>query len=61
MIEQIKHRLDQLKAEYQAGQTLMADLDKKRGELQQTLLRIEGAVQVLQELLRSSSELTHST
>lgn len=53
MKEQIAQRLDELKAEYQAGQKMLADLDARRNDLQQTMLRISGAIQVLEELVAS--------
>ncbi|MFY1827318.1 hypothetical protein ACN47A_15460 [Myxococcus fulvus] len=50
---QIEKRLADLKAEHEAGQKMLAELDAKRAGLVQTMLRIEGAMQVLQELLPS--------
>ena len=51
MRDQLELRLKELTAEFEAGQQMLADLDAKRADLQQTLLRIDGAVQVLRELL----------
>jgi len=51
MRDQVGQRLADLKSEYQAGQKMLADLDAKQAELRQTLLRISGAIQVLEELL----------
>jgi len=51
MQEQLKKRVTELEAEYRAGQEMLAELDAKRADLHQTLLRISGAIQVLQELL----------
>lgn len=50
MRDQITERLKALQAESDAGQKLLADLDARRAALTTTLLRIEGAIQVLQEL-----------
>lgn len=50
MQAQLKQRLDALKAEYQAGQQVLADLETRQLELRQTMLRISGAIQVLEEL-----------
>lgn len=50
MKDQIVERLKALQAEYDAGQKLLADLDARRASLTTTLLRIEGAIQVLKEL-----------
>ncbi|MGH3913663.1 MAG: hypothetical protein ACRDTC_09655 [Pseudonocardiaceae bacterium] len=51
MQEQVQKRLTELEAEYRAGQEMFADLEAKRADLQQTLLRISGAIQVLKEIL----------
>lgn len=47
----IEERLQELRAEYDRGLRQMAQLDRQRQELQHTLLRITGAIQVLEELL----------
>lgn len=51
MREELEERAAELEAEYRAGQEMLAELDVKRIDLQQTLLRISGAIQVLKELL----------
>jgi len=51
MKEQIERRLAELQAEYESGQNLLTNLNQQRTNLQQTVLRISGAMQVLQELL----------
>ena len=38
-------------AEFKAGQKLLAELDAKQAHLRSSLLRISGAMQVLEELL----------
>jgi hypothetical protein len=48
---QLNQRLTELRSEHEAGQKMLADLDAKKAGLTQTLLRIEGAMQVLMELL----------
>jgi hypothetical protein len=48
--EKLQQRLADLKSEYEAGQKMLAELDQKRQSLTQTLLRIEGAIQVLHEM-----------
>ena len=45
-----EERLLKLRAEFTSGQQMMADLQRRRSELSQTLLRISGAIQVLEEL-----------
>lgn len=56
MKEQLEKRLADLRAEHEAGQKMLAELENKRTSLVQTMLRIEGAMQVLQELLPSKPE-----
>ena len=51
MREQLAERLQALRQEYQTGQTMLAELEAKQLDLRQTLLRIAGAIQVLEELL----------
>jgi len=51
MKQQIEQRLHDLIAEFESGQTLLADLETKQATLKSTLLRISGAIQVLEELL----------
>jgi hypothetical protein len=51
MKDKIEQRYNALKAEYDAGQKMLADLDSRRANLTSTLLRIEGAMQVLKEMM----------
>lgn len=51
MREQLEQRLTELKSEFEAGQKMLADLEAKKAELQATLLRISGAIQVIEEML----------
>ena len=51
MREQLEQRVSELKAEQQKGQQMLAELEGKEAGLRQTLLRISGAIQVLEELL----------
>jgi len=55
MKEQLEQRLSELKAEYAAGQKMLAELEAKQADLHQTMLRISGAMQVLEELLNGTS------
>jgi hypothetical protein len=52
----LEKRLDTLRDEYAKGQQQLALLDQKRAEVRDTLLRISGAIQVLEELLTSSEQ-----
>lgn len=51
MREQLVQRLVELNAEYEAGQKLLADLQANQASVEETLLRISGAIEVLEELL----------
>lgn len=50
-------RLQQLRSEYAAGETQLAQLDRHRDGVRDQLLRIEGAIRVLEEQLAEASEL----
>ncbi|WP_298232520.1 hypothetical protein [uncultured Azohydromonas sp.] len=52
MQQQIEQRLAQLREEFSAGQNVLVEIENRRAEVQQTLLRIGGAIQVLEELLK---------
>ncbi len=56
MKEQLEQRLEALKAEYEAGQKMLADLEARQATLRETLLRIAGAVQVLEEELGKTED-----
>jgi predicted nuclease with TOPRIM domain len=59
MKEKLTQRLQTLKAEFEAGQKLLADYETKQLSLRETLLRISGAIQVLEEVLSApDSEVT---
>jgi hypothetical protein len=49
--ERLKARLAELQQELAAGQEQLRELQERQARLQQTVLRISGAVQVLEELL----------
>jgi uncharacterized coiled-coil protein SlyX len=57
MKQQIENRLQSLKAEFAEGQKVLADLETKQASVRDTLLRISGAIQVLEEeLTKANSE-----
>ena len=56
MKARLQQRLQELKAEFQAGQKMLADLQEKQQKLQETLLRISGAIQVLEEQLAEDKD-----
>ncbi len=51
MKEKLEQRLKDLKAEFEYGKGMLADLEAKQANLRDTLLRLSGAIQVLEELL----------
>lgn len=54
MQERLQQRIQSLKTEYEAGQKMLADLEAKQANLRDTLLRISGAIQILEETLAES-------
>lgn len=51
-------KLRELEVEYRKGEQMLAELDGKRAEIRDTLLRISGAIQVLRELAGGESQPT---
>lgn len=60
MKEKIEERLHQLKTEFESGQKMLADLEAQQANLKTTLLRISGAIQILEELLAQPQEAAES-
>ncbi|MFL6275305.1 MAG: hypothetical protein ACJ74G_08830 [Blastocatellia bacterium] len=60
MKEQIEQRLEELRSEFEAGQTWLADSETRQAQVRNSLLRISGAIQVLEELLNQESMLEQS-
>jgi hypothetical protein len=56
MRELMEARLNTLKAEFSAGQEVLTDLETRQANVRNTLLRISGAMQVLEELLREKDD-----
>lgn len=56
MKEQLEARLDELKKEFEAGQEMLKEHDKQRNDLYQKLVRISGAIQVLEEELSKQEQ-----
>ncbi len=56
MIDQLKNRLLDLEKEFEEGQKMLSELDSRRENLRETMLRISGAIQVLEELLNSQEK-----
>jgi predicted nucleic acid-binding Zn-ribbon protein len=51
MRDQLQHRLQALKAEFDTGQKKLASLEDEAQQLRHLLLRISGGIQVLEEEL----------
>ncbi|MFQ5627497.1 MAG: hypothetical protein ACE5I1_01955 [bacterium] len=56
MKTQIEQRLKELKTEFESGRKMLAELQQKQANLQETLLRISGAIQVLGEEIARQEE-----
>ncbi len=56
MKERLEQRLQELKDEYESGQQMLADLESRQAELRATLMRISGAIQVLEEELKKETQ-----
>ncbi|WP_148717114.1 hypothetical protein [Chitinolyticbacter meiyuanensis] len=59
MKPQIEARLAELRHEYDSGQQMLAELERRSNEVSQTLLRIGGAIQVLEEMLAADAAPDH--
>jgi DNA repair exonuclease SbcCD ATPase subunit len=51
MREQLQRRLEQLKQEFETGQARLEEIERQASFLRETMLRISGAIQVLEEEL----------
>lgn len=56
MIEQLQKRLDELKNEFELGQKKLSELEAQAATLRNTLLRISGAIQVLEEEINRNTQ-----
>lgn len=52
MREQLQRRLEELKKEFNAGRARVTELEQQQTTLHQTLFRISGAIQVLEEEIK---------
>jgi predicted nuclease with TOPRIM domain len=51
MQQQIQSRIAVLKSEFETGQEKLRELELQQSRIRETLLRISGAIQVLEEML----------
>jgi predicted nuclease with TOPRIM domain len=51
MKQKLEDRLTELKAEFESGQRALAELEARQANMRDSLLRISGAIQVLEEEL----------
>ena len=56
MREQLETRLQELRNEFQTGHAKLQESERQQLVLRETLLRISGAIQVLEELMDDKSE-----
>ena len=56
MRSQLEKRLSELKKEFEEGQRMLSEMEAKRENLRQSLLRISGAIQVLEEELAKEAQ-----
>jgi len=56
MKQQLEQRLAELKSEFTSGQQVLTDLEAKQFNVKETLLRIQGAIQVLEEELAKTEQ-----
>lgn len=60
MREQLEQRLKELKAEYETGQARLRELESETNYVRETMLRISGAIQVMQEMLDQGDQQENS-
>ena len=57
-IANIQSRLVKLRKDYEIGNAQLRDITQQEAQLRDTLLRISGAIQVLEELLAGTAQST---
>ena len=61
MEEQLQKRLEELKKDFETGQTRLRELETEQAYVRETMLRISGAIQVLEEALRNNKSAEAAT
>ena len=54
MKDEVERRLSELRSEFEAGQQMLAELETREANVRQSMLRISGAIQALEEVLERS-------
>jgi predicted nuclease with TOPRIM domain len=60
MRAQLENRLDELRKEYERGLNELRELEGRQNTLRQTMLRISGAIQVIEEELKRTEPAAES-
>jgi predicted nuclease with TOPRIM domain len=61
MEEQLQKRLEELKKDFEIGQARLRELETEQAYVRETMLRISGAIQVLEEALRNNKQAEAAT
>jgi hypothetical protein len=61
MEEQLQKRLEELKKDFEIGQARLKELETEQAYVRETMLRISGAIQVLEEALRNNKQAETAT
>ena len=56
MVDDLQRKLDELKKEFEVGQNRLRELEAEQAYVRETMLRISGATQVLQELINEAKK-----
>ncbi len=61
MEEQLQKRLEELRKDFEIGQARLKELETEQAYVRETMLRISGAIQVLEEALRNNKQAEAAT
>jgi predicted nuclease with TOPRIM domain len=56
MRDEVQARLELLRKEWETGRARLTELERQQAQLSETMLRISGAIQVLEELVSEGVE-----
>ena len=59
--EQLQKRLEELKKDFEIGQAPLKELETEQAYVRETMLRISGAIQVLEEALQNNKQAEAAT